>query len=100
MCGIIGYSGYRPAVSLLVEGLHRLEYRGYDSSGVAFEQAGRIYVVKAEGKLAALEARLKNISPSSGHVRHRSHALGHARPARGEECSSASFAGWRHCHHP
>ena len=80
MCGIIGYSGYRPAVSLLVEGLHRLEYRGYDSSGVAFEQAGRIYVVKAEGKLAALEARLKNIShlqatSGIGHTRWATHGL-------------------------
>ena len=40
MCGIIGYSGYRPAVSLLVEGLHRLEYRGYDSSGGGFRAGG------------------------------------------------------------
>ena len=39
MCGIVAYSGHRPAVPLLIEGLHRLEYRGYDSSGVAFLQA-------------------------------------------------------------
>ena len=61
MCGIIGYSGHRPTVPPLLEGLHRLEYRGYDSSGVAFEHASGLYVVKAEGKLSALEAKLKGL---------------------------------------
>ena len=58
MCGIVAYSGHRPAVPLLIEGLHRLEYRGYDSSGVAFLQAGKLHVVKAAGKLSALEVKL------------------------------------------
>ena len=62
MCGIIGYSGHHPAIPLLLEGLHRLEYRGYDSSGVAFMHEGHIQVVKAEGKLAALEAKLGEVS--------------------------------------
>lgn len=80
MCGIIGYSGHRPAVPLLVEGLHRLEYRGYDSSGVAFEQAGRLQVVKAAGKLAALEAKLENnayllATSGIGHTRWATHGL-------------------------
>ncbi|MBQ3166280.1 MAG: diadenylate cyclase [Clostridia bacterium] len=80
MCGIIGYSGHRPAVPLLVEGLHRLEYRGYDSSGVAFEQAGKIEVVKAAGKLAALEEKLACNScllatTGIGHTRWATHAL-------------------------
>ncbi|WP_294485288.1 glutamine--fructose-6-phosphate transaminase (isomerizing) [uncultured Mailhella sp.] len=80
MCGIIGYSGHRPAVPLLVEGLHRLEYRGYDSSGVAFEQAGRLHVVKAAGKLAALEAKLENnayllATSGIGHTRWATHGL-------------------------
>ena len=80
MCGIIGYSGHRPAVPLLVEGLHRLEYRGYDSSGVAFEQAGSLHVVKAAGKLAALEAKLENnayllATSGIGHTRWATHGL-------------------------
>lgn len=41
MCGIIGYSGYRPAIPVVIEGLHHLEYRGYDSAGVASVQQGR-----------------------------------------------------------
>jgi len=80
MCGIIGYSGHRPAVPLLVEGLHRLEYRGYDSSGVAFEQADRLTVVKAAGKLTALEAKLESnaymlATAGIGHTRWATHGI-------------------------
>ena len=80
MCGIIGYSGHRPAVPLLLDGLHCLEYRGYDSSGVAFEQKGRICVVKAAGKLSALEAKLENnayllATSGIGHTRWATHGL-------------------------
>ena len=80
MCGIIGYSGHRPAVPLLVEGLHRLEYRGYDSSGVAFEQAGHLQVVKAAGKLSALETKLEGFAHTLattgvGHTRWATHGL-------------------------
>ena len=58
MCGIIGYAGHRPAVPVVVEGLRRLEYRGYDSAGVAFARQGDLHVVRATGKLASLEEKL------------------------------------------
>ncbi len=86
MCGIIGYSGHRPAVPLVIEGLRRLEYRGYDSSGVAFLKAGRIEVRKAAGKLCNLEAKLHDNScliatSGVGHTRWATHGLPEERNA-------------------
>ncbi|MBI5708947.1 MAG: glutamine--fructose-6-phosphate transaminase (isomerizing) [Candidatus Eisenbacteria bacterium] len=58
MCGIIGYVGHRPCLPILIEGLRRLEYRGYDSAGVAVQMDGELKVVKAAGKIRELESRL------------------------------------------
>ena len=58
MCGIIGYIGSKPVVPVLIDGLRRLEYRGYDSAGVATLVNGHIDRRRAEGKLVNLEARL------------------------------------------
>lgn len=59
MCGIVGYIGHRKAYDVLVQGLHRLEYRGYDSAGVAvMKDDGQLNVHKSKGKVADLEAKV------------------------------------------
>src|SRR3989304_4037277 len=73
MCGIVGYLGNREAVPILIEGLKRLEYRGYDSAGLALYNQERIQVVRVKGKLKALEERVVT-NPLSGHV-----GVGHTR---------------------
>ncbi len=78
MCGIVGYIGRREAYPILVKGLHRLEYRGYDSSGIALiDGDGNLNIYKSKGKVAELEhaARSKNISGTIGiaHTRWATH---------------------------
>ncbi len=77
MCGIIGYIGKEPAVPILIEGLKKLEYRGYDSSGIAVLQNGVFAVRRAVGKLQNLEALLRSETLNGrigvGHVRWATH---------------------------
>jgi len=64
MCGIVGYTGPREAGPILLEGLRRLEYRGYDSAGIALvDEAGELFVEKKAGKLSNLESALADRTP-------------------------------------
>lgn len=58
MCGIVGYSGQKEAFPVLLDGLKRLEYRGYDSSGIAINNNGRVYSCKATGEIKELESKM------------------------------------------
>ncbi|MCD6525529.1 MAG: glutamine--fructose-6-phosphate transaminase (isomerizing) [Desulfuromonas sp.] len=73
MCGIVGYIGEKPAVDIVLDGLRRLEYRGYDSAGISTLSDGQLTTRRAEGKLANLEQQLKN-APLSGSL-----GIGHTR---------------------
>src|SRR5438067_5703684 len=73
MCGIIGYVGTRDVVPVLIGGLKKLEYRGYDSAGIAVVDGNGVEVVRAEGKLSNLEAKLTD-KPIQG-----SFGMGHTR---------------------
>ena len=73
MCGIVGYVGEREAIEVLVNGLSKLEYRGYDSAGVAVIEDKQIKVKKCKGRLKNLEAKLKE-KPLMGNI-----GIGHTR---------------------
>ncbi|MBI2304788.1 MAG: glutamine--fructose-6-phosphate transaminase (isomerizing) [Chloroflexi bacterium] len=93
MCGIIGYVGFRPASPILLEGLQRLEYRGYDSSGMALvNERGAFVIRKAVGKLSNLRVAVEGEIPSGnlgiGHTRWATHgrpSLDNAHPH--QDCS-------------
>ncbi len=77
MCGIVGYVGFRPASAVILDGLKRLEYRGYDSAGLAVKANGRLEVLKRAGKLSVLaEVLASHPLPGSlgvGHTRWATH---------------------------
>jgi glucosamine--fructose-6-phosphate aminotransferase (isomerizing) len=64
MCGIVGYVGTRTCLPILVEGIKRLEYRGYDSAGIAIQEGSTLKIVKAAGKIRELERRLVSSPPA------------------------------------
>ncbi|WP_296897530.1 glutamine--fructose-6-phosphate transaminase (isomerizing) [uncultured Megamonas sp.] len=77
MCGIVGYVGEKQAVNFLIDGLTKLEYRGYDSAGIAIFDGEKINVAKSVGRLAALKEKIKNHIPEGvigiGHTRWATH---------------------------
>ena len=77
MCGIVGYVGDRQAAEFLLEGLSKLEYRGYDSAGIAVYDGENIRVEKCVGRLAALRELIKDDVPQGtigiGHTRWATH---------------------------
>ncbi|MBQ5614750.1 MAG: glutamine--fructose-6-phosphate transaminase (isomerizing), partial [Peptococcaceae bacterium] len=77
MCGIVGYIGKRNAVDVMLAGLSKLEYRGYDSSGIAIVSDGGVLVKKAEGKLVNLQNKIEGLNLESrigiGHTRWATH---------------------------
>ncbi|MDM8215107.1 glutamine--fructose-6-phosphate transaminase (isomerizing) [Desulfovibrio piger] len=97
MCGIIGYTGHRPAVPVVVEGLRRLEYRGYDSAGVAYVQCNELHITRALGKLSALEEKLA-LSPvtmattAMGHTRWATHGVPAERNSHPHASNSGTIA--------
>jgi glucosamine--fructose-6-phosphate aminotransferase (isomerizing) len=74
MCGIVGYIGHREAYPIILKGLKRLEYRGYDSAGIALFDGKDIKLSKTKGKVADLEERLVNEIPTKGTI-----GIGHTR---------------------
>jgi len=96
MCGIVGYVGPRQAAPLLIEGLKHLEYRGYDSAGIALISEGRLLVEKAAGKIAQLEAQLGSDVPPSvtgiAHTRWATHGAPTTRNAHPHTDCTGSLA--------
>mgnify|MGYP003188870478 CR=1 FL=1 len=74
MCGIVGYVGKRDCTEVLLNGLGKLEYRGYDSAGIAVFQDGKITVAKSKGRLKDLEEKMEREGRPFGHV-----GIGHTR---------------------
>ncbi|MBB6678146.1 glutamine--fructose-6-phosphate transaminase (isomerizing) [Cohnella lubricantis] len=74
MCGIMGYIGDKPSERILLDGLKKLEYRGYDSAGIAIGTEAGLRVVKAQGRIAELEKRLREQALPSGAI-----GIGHTR---------------------
>ncbi|MDB4108626.1 glutamine--fructose-6-phosphate transaminase (isomerizing) [Flavobacteriaceae bacterium] len=74
MCGIVGYIGHREAYPVILKGLQRLEYRGYDSAGIALYDGNEIILSKTKGKVADLESKVSNLPSFSGNL-----GIGHTR---------------------
>jgi len=90
MCGIIGYTGNKNAKDIIISGLKTLEYRGYDSAGIAVNENGIIHTYKSSGKIKNLEELLKkksiNSNTSIGHTRWATHGKPNETNAHPHRC--------------
>lgn len=79
MCGIVGYIGDKNCIPILINGLKRLEYRGYDSAGLGFFSNGSSYIIKSKGKVSLLEEKINSLKYDShigiGHTRWATHGV-------------------------
>jgi glucosamine--fructose-6-phosphate aminotransferase (isomerizing) len=79
MCGIVGYIGQKNCIPILIDGLKRLEYRGYDSAGIGFISRDNVELIKNKGKVSLLEERIQSLNFSSfcgiGHTRWATHGI-------------------------
>ena len=99
MCGIVGYVGSKPVVDILLNGLSKLEYRGYDSAGIAVNSEGKIKVYKAEGKLQNLKdlieqhkSEIIETTAGIGHIRWATHGLPNTINAHPHTCNCGKLA--------
>ena len=74
MCGIVGYIGHREACPVIIKGLERLEYRGYDSAGIALFDGTDIRITKTKGKVRNLEEKIASDNNAKGNI-----GIGHTR---------------------
>ena len=94
MCGIIGYIGKRNSLPILLEGLKRLEYRGYDSSGIAYVENNKINIIKKEGRIANLEQNINLNSNSTlgiAHTRWATHGIPNEINAHPHQCGDITI---------
>ena len=97
MCGITGYVGSRASTPLILEALKKLEYRGYDSAGIAVVDGDGLGVTKSIGKIAELERIVHDDRPSGQHG-NRPHALGNPRHSQhGQRPPAYGFIGSVRC---
>lgn len=92
MCGIVGYVGAKPVVKILLDGLSKLEYRGYDSAGLAVNSGGEIKVFKAQGKLQNLkdimaQSPVSQTTMGIGHIRWATHGVPNVTNAHPHTCN-------------
>src|SRR5699024_1773865 len=94
MCGIVGYIGYDDTKEILLNGLEKLEYRGYDSAGIAMLDDGDINLFKVKGRIAALRRRVDDTAVSTmgvGHTRWATHGEPSAENAHPHQSASGRF---------